>query len=380
MRILHVGLVGPFNDDMAYQGSILPKENKKAGHEVIVITSCYKWSENQVIKVPEEDRIKDGIRYIRIEYDRIISPVITEKIRKAKTFKKYLDELKPDIIFNHDLQTFELLTLKNYKKNNPKVKIYADSHSDKHNSANNWFSLNLMHRFFYKTIIQNAIGSFERILYISYEVKEFLCDTYDIPDNILEFYPLGGTILPFEEKSMYRKEKRVELGLSEHDIVFCHSGKMDSKKRTYELLYNFNKVKNKNLRLIIIGVFSEELQEKIMQLINEDNRVLYLGWKSSDELIKYIAASDLYVQPGSQSATMQSSLCSGTPVLFTNVESHKSFMKGNAFMINEPHEMEAIFYQIIEDPSILREMSQMSYKLAYELLDYKKMAEKIANV
>ena len=155
---------------------------------------------------------------------------------------------------------------------------------------------------------------------------------------------------------------------------------MDSKKRTYELLYNFNKVKNKNLRLIIIGVFSEELQEKIMQLINEDNRVLYLGWKSSDELIKYIAASDLYVQPGSQSATMQSSLCSGTPVLFTNVESHKSFMKGNAFMINEPHEMEAIFYQIIEDPSILREMSQMSYKLAYELLDYKKMAEKIANV
>ena len=72
MRILHVGLVGPFNDDMAYQGSILPKENKKAGHEVIVITSCYKWSENQVIKVPEEDRIKDGIRYIRIEYDRII--------------------------------------------------------------------------------------------------------------------------------------------------------------------------------------------------------------------------------------------------------------------------------------------------------------------
>lgn len=377
MKILHIGLVGPFNDDMTYQGSILPKENKKAGHEVIVITSCYKWNENQIIEVPEDDIIKDGIRYIRIAYDRIISPTITEKVRKTKKLIMYLEEIKPDIIFNHDIQTYELITLYKYKKKNPKVKLYADSHSDKNNSANNWLSLHILHGFFYKRIIQNSIVCFEKILYISYEVKEFLNEIYDISDNILEFYPLGGTILPLEEKNIYRQEKREELGLSEQDIVFCHSGKMDSKKRTYDLLCNFKEVKNEKLRLIIIGVFSDELQEKIMQLIKEDNRVLYLGWKSSDELIKYIAASDLYVQPGSQSATMQSALCSGTPVLFTNVPSHEAFMKGNALAINEPKELEKIFKEISKNPGILKEMSQKSYKLANELLDYKKMAERI---
>lgn len=377
MKILHINIGGPYNDDMSYQGVILPKENKKAGHDVTVITSCFKWKNNKIIEVPEEDIIKYGIRYIRIKYEKIISPTITEKIRKSKKLKKYIEEIKPDIILNHDIQTFELLTVSNYKKRNPNVRLFADSHTDKNNSATSWISLNILHKIVYRSIINMCKDNFEKILCISYETMDFLKDVYKIEEDILEFYPLGGNVISKEEKKKIRYEKKLELGFSEKDILLCHSGKMDIKKRTCELLQNFLKTKNPHLKLLIIGVFEDALKDRINELIIKDNRVTYLGWKSSDELIKYIAASDLYVQPGSQSATMQNALCVGTPVLFENNRSHEAYMAGNSFTINNYYEMEDIFSQISNNPEILDEMSKRAFELAYDMLDYKKLANRI---
>lgn len=377
MNILHVGLVGPSNEEMSYQGAILPKENKAAGHDVTVIRSCYKWSQDRVVKVPEEDTIIDGIRYIRLSYDKIISEMVTEKIRKSKKLKSYLKEIKPDVILNHDVETFELLTVARYKKNNPNIKLYVDNHSDSNNSATNWISMNFLHKMFYGMIIRQSITYIDKILCISYEAIDFLKKVHKIQDNILEFYPLGGTIISMEEKMKYRNEKRSELSFSEKDIIFCHSGKMDYKKRTFELILNFVKVKNPNFKLIIVGVFTEDVEKKVIPLINDDDRIINLGWKNANELIEYIAASDLYVQPGSQSATMQNSLCVGTPVLFDNVKSHEAFMHGNAFAINNYDDMEIIFNQISENPDILSKMSVKAYDLAKDLLDYRKLAERI---
>ena len=106
---------------------------------------------------------------------------------------------------------------------------------------------------------------------------------------------------------------------------------------------------------------------------------MYLGWKNSEELIKYIAASDLYLQPGSQSATMQNALCAGTPVLIENVKSHEAYMSGNAFIINNYEDMEIVFAKICEDPSVLKKMSERVYDLAVNNLDYKKLAERICH-
>lgn len=378
MKIIHIELVGPFNENMSYQGAILPLYNKKAGHDVTVISSCYAWNDKgKIIRVPENDIIKNGIRYIRINYDYMFLPFFAEKIRKSKKLLKYIENIKPDIILNHDLQTFELFTLQKYKTKNVELKLYADSHTDINNSARSWLSKNFLHKLFYRYIIKNNIQIFEKIFYVSYETKDFLINTYEVSEEKMEFYPLGGEILSNELKDKIRKEKRTELGFSEDNIVFCHSGKMDYEKRTYELLQNFSKVKNSNFRLIIIGVFSKETEEKNMELINSDERIVYLGWKESNELIKYIAASDLYVQPGSQSATMQSALCVGTPVLFKNIKSHKAYMHGNAFAINDCNEMIKVFEQISEKPEILHYMSEKAYEIAKEILDYSKLAERI---
>ncbi|MGQ9857032.1 MAG: glycosyltransferase family 4 protein [Fervidobacterium sp.] len=378
MKIVHVVIPGPFTEDASYQENFLVKENKKAGHDVTVITSCYKWEKGYIIKVPEEDKIiYDGVRLIRLEYDKILNEFVSSKIRSCHKLIKYLYEIEPDVIFQHGIQSFTLFDLVEYKKKNPRVKLYVDSHSDLNNSAKNFLSRYLLHKMIYKPVIRRTFIYFDKIFYVSYEAKDFLVKMYGLPEYKLEFYPLGGIVLTTEEKKRYRAEKRAELGMSDEDILLCHSGKIDRLKRTYELVQHFQRVKNENLRLIIIGTFLDGLEKKIMPLIESDTRIKYLGWKSSDDLIKYIAASDLYVQPGSQSVTMQVALCAGTPVLFSNAKSHQAYMKGNAFMFNEFKEMEDIFRLVSENPGILRDMSKRAFDIAKELLDYKKLAERI---
>ncbi|WP_416201291.1 MAG: hypothetical protein ACFWUD_03875 [Thermocaproicibacter melissae] len=41
MKIVHLCLCGPFNDNWGYQDNIIPKHNKKDGHDVTVITSVF---------------------------------------------------------------------------------------------------------------------------------------------------------------------------------------------------------------------------------------------------------------------------------------------------------------------------------------------------
>jgi len=379
MKILHINIGGPFNYDMSYQGAVLPIENYKAGHEVTVISSCLKWENNKIVVVPEEDVYRDGIRYIRLRYDKIINPIFTEKVRKINKMLDFLNEIRPDVILNHDIQMYELITVSKYKERNPHIKLYADSHSDKNNSAQTWMSRIFLHKLFYKTIIHKCLKNIDKILCVSTETIDFLKDMYNISEDCLEYYPLGGHIISENDKENLRKEIRTELGINNDDIVMCHSGKMDRKKKTKELIENFMRVGNSKFKLLIIGVFDDSLNNELTDMINKDNRIHYLGWKSSTDLIKIIAAADLYVQPGSQSATMQNALCSGTPVLFQKNKSHEVFMRGNAFAIEEDDDMERIFNDISNAPEMLHEMSRKAYIIARDLLDYEKLAKRITN-
>ncbi len=379
MKILHCCLSCFYIDEYNYQENILPKIHFENGHDVKIIASTETFIDNKRIGYVEPSTYytKEGIEITRVPYKKYLPHSLMKKVRHYDNVKKFLYDFKPDIIMFHGVPALEISTICKYKKNNLRVKLYVDSHEDDNNSANNFLSKHILHKIFYRAILKKNIKYIDKILYITPETRDFLIKYYKIPESKIEFYPLGGTIIDEETKGMYRNEKIKELCLSNDNIVFCHSGKMSENKKTYELIDNFTKVKDERFRLLVIGTFTDDVKSKVVPLINSDKRIMYLGWKKSDELIKYIAASDLYVQPGSQSATMQNSLCSGTPVLFKNVKSHRVYMKGNAFAIDEYDEMEEIFNKISDNAGILNKMSERAYQLARDILDYQKLAMRI---
>lgn len=194
----------------------------------------------------------------------------------------------------------------------------------------------------------------------------------------MEFYPLGGTLLPEEEYKVVRSKRRAELGLAEGTALLIHSGKLDSLKRTDALLRSFTAVPGLDARLVVIGSIPEDRKELLMSLIEADKRVVYLGWKSGAELQEYLCACDLYCQPGGVSATMQNAVCRGCAILSAPHEAYTVNLDyGNFLWVKTEEEMSAVFRQLQEDPELLDPLREDSRRCARELLDYRKLAARL---
>ena len=118
-------------------------------------------------------------------------------------------------------------------------------------------------------------------------------------------------------------------------------------------------------------------QKILLPLIEADGRIQYLGWKLADELIEYLCACDLYVQPGSQSATMNTAMCCKAPVMLQPRKNHQPFLNGNGWFVESEDDIARVFAEISGNPQILKQMSENSTKIVCEILDFKKIAARL---
>ena len=379
MKIAHLCLSCFYFDGFSYQENILPRQNIADGHETIIIASLESLDKNgKMILLNEGSYLgTDGAMVYRIPYNKKIPKIIQHKVRSYQGLLDRLYEFNPDIIYFHGISAYELLTVKKYKILNPNVKFIVDVHSDKNNSATNWVSKYILHKFFYKSIFKSVEHLIDKIFCCSLEAKDFAEEIYDADKNKTEFYPLGGECLSDQEYNQRRSETRSLLNIDNDKILLLQTGKINKKKKLVEALQAFSKVQSDKFIYLVIGTFEDDVNEKINQLIAEDDRVRFLGWADSNQLKNYLCASDLYMQPGSQSATMQQSLCMRNPVLLDNVKSHTVFVKDNGWLINDTTEISGILELIDQSPEILSNMSENSYIIANHLLSYKSLTKKI---
>lgn len=376
MRIVHLMLSCFYIDKYNYQENVLPRQNKLDGHDVRIIASTETFVDNMQkgYLQPGSYVNEDGIPVTRLPYRKIINHFIARKLRIYPNVSQLLENFSPDVIFCHGIQTFEIKTLINYKKNNPAVKLYVDSHSDFNNSATGFFSKKILHGIYYKWLIKKALPSLDKILCIHYESIVFLEKMYKIPRNSLVLYPLGGEILEDNIRNDKRGKMRNLLNIKKDDILLVHSGKMDKGKRTEEIIRAFCNTSRDNLKLVLIGSLAEDIENSVKEHLAEDKRINFAGWKKPNELVDYLCAGDLYVQPGSQSATMQNALCYGCAAALYPHESHKYSLGDRVFYIDTAEDMEQLFEKISRNRALLEEKRALSFEYAKSTLDYKKLA------
>lgn len=379
MKILHCCLSCFYIDNYNYQENVLPRQNKMDGHEVMILASTETFIDNNSLGYikPSKYVNEDGIDVIRIPYSSILPSFIMRKLRIYKNTLKYIKEFNPDVILFHGGAAYDIIEVAKYKEINPNVKIYVDCHEDFNNSARNFLSKEILHKIFYKRFIHKVLPYIEKVLCISVESYNFMKDFYKIPSGSLELYPLGGTIFEGEKYESMRKQARNELQLKDSDILLVHSGKMSRLKRTPELLEAFTSVTSVNINLVLIGSVPEEMNDELMKYVTNDDRVKFLGWKSPEELFTFLCGADLYLQPGSQSATLQNAICCGCPVMIYPHESHKPYLNENGFYVKSIDDMVNVFNSINNNPEVLKNMRQASYEIAHDLLDYRKLASRL---
>lgn len=380
MKVLHVCLCGPFTDEFSYQENELIEQHVLLGHEVTVIAATDTFGPDKQIVHTKAGYFKltCGATLIRLPYVWGLHGWLATKIRAHHDLSKCLADIQPERIIFHGLAAWDLLTVADYVRLNPHVKLFADSHEDWNNSARTWLSKWVLHYLFYRTILQKSLPTITKVLCVSLESIEFVKNFYNVKSEKIEFYPLGGVLWDDDEYSATRISTRNAHGWSNLHRVFLQSGKIDRKKRLVEVLKAFAKLGDPNLRLVITGQILPDVQKEILYLIAADCRVQMLGWVNPQQLRALLCAADVYIQPGSQSSTMQMALCCRCPVLLAETLSHRIFIEGNGLLVEDENQLInaiEVLAQLSEDQ--LAEMSARSAFLAAKFLDYRQQALRV---
>ena len=380
MKILHLCLANFYIDNYTYQENMLPRMNHADGHDVRIIASTETFVDNVHYGYvePAEYVTEYGVPIKRLPYVKVGSGFVTHKFRAYPHLYEEIAAFAPDLIFCHNLQFWSVRDVIRYKKDHPAVKFYADTHTAYNNSGTNWLSLHVLHRGLYRYLTKKAFPYLEKYFYISDECRQFSHEVYGIPNEKMEFYPLGGTLLADEEYAAVRAKRRAELGLSKTDRLYIHSGKLEADKRSDDLFRAFSAVDDPHAMLVVIGSIPKERESVLQPLVEADSRILYLGWKTGEELQEYLCAADLYCQPFSQSATMQNALCRSCPVMLYPRPSYTAdYDQGEVLWIKTQADMEMVFRSLATDPAQLKPLRENAKKIARELLDYRVLAAKL---
>lgn len=382
MKILHCCLSCFYIDNYNYQENMLVRQHVQSGHEVSVLASTENYdSQGKLSYCAPGDYIGgEGAHVFRLPYRKILPHALIKKIRAYPDVYRHLCAISPDVIVFHGACAWELLTVVKYKKSHPAVRLYVDSHEDFNNSARGFLSKNLLHAVFYRSIFRSSIPFFEKLLCISVETMRFMEGFYGCPKEKIEYFPLGGEIFPDSTYEINRSEVRNKLNVTADALVFVQSGKFDKKKKLTESIKAFQSLPfHENVKYFIAGVLQDDVRAEVEALIAGDDRITFLGWTSGGELMKLLCAADVYLQPGSQSATLQNSICCRCSVIVDDVPSHHPFVKDNGWMVRDADSLVSALGDAILafQSGKIKLMQARSLDIAKQLLDYGKMARRL---
>lgn len=380
MKILHLCLSCFYIDRFAYQENMLVAEHVRAGHNVQVLASTETFGTDGKLTylAPSSYMGSDGAMVERLPYRFASFPRLAQKIRGYTGLAARLKEIAPDVIVFHGLCSYALLEVARYVKQNPETVLYADSHEDFNNSGRGWVSKWLLHFLFYRTIFHVALPAIRGVFCISKETELFVRDFYGCPADKVEFLPLGGKVFSDADYRELRKTVRAEYQWGDDLRIFVQSGKLDTAKRLLDTLVAFSALPGENLRLVLAGVFMADIEERADEMVRKDPRIIKLGWLDTQRLTSLLVAADVYVQPGTQSATMQMALCCRKPVIVADVISHRALISSNGWLVSSDQSLyHALHSAALIQHSELESMSAQSARIAASILDYALQAEKL---
>lgn len=352
------------------------RQHVMAGHDVQVIASTEVFDgKGGLTYTASADYIgSDGARVLRIPYAGWLPHKIMRKLRIHTGVYDLISEFAPNAILFHGATGNEIVTVARYARDNPDVLFYVDSHEDFHNSAKTFVSKRILHGLFYRHRLRAALPNIRKILCVNIDAMDYLKELHSVTEDKLEFYPLGGFVLPEDEIARNRVALRAEKGINADAFVFLQSGKMTPAKHLALSLRTFADLPGENLRFWITGLLAESVREEVEALIAADSRVSFLGWQSPEDLNRILCAVDAYVQPGTQSATMQNALCCGCPVILNQYRGHDPYRAAGAVVVERDKFPGAMADALTWDSA---EKRTQALEFARCHLDYKRLADRI---
>lgn len=375
-----VNIAEHYYEGYSYQDNYLPKYHKKIADEVTVISS--KWIRNDKGEIEYRDEkcklLDDGVKLIRLDYERRDKK--QTRLGKLKDIYKVLEFESPDIIFLHGIQTRMVIDIIKYQKKHLNVKIYADNHADYSNSATNFISKYFLHGILWKHYVKKLEPYTEKIWGVLPARVDILSERYNLNKNKCDLLVMGADdeLINEAKKTNARKYIREKYNIKENEFLIVTGGKIDLAKT--QVLDLMKVIKNKytdSVKLIVFGSVVPDLKTKFEKLVGDN--VIYIGWKKSDDLYKYIESADLAIYPGRHSVLWEQTVAQGIPMVVKYWKGTKHIdIGGNVRFIlqNNEENIDKILDEIIRNDDFYREMKNAAKNEKKDMFLYSEISKR----
>lgn len=379
MKIVHIVPNASYTDYWGYQDNLLPKFQKKLGHDVTVIATTRLHKENIIVSCePTSYVLDDGVKIIRLPYKKYKSKTVTGVFSKFEIFE-ILKEIKPDFVFYHGLVSATVFDVIKYKKKcNPACVIVEDNHLD--------YNIGMAR----KTLKQKAVCLWLRMLnrasvkYVDrvYGVtpwrKKYAEDYFKIPPAKTDVLIMGADDekINFSECDSIRARIRTEHSIGDSDFLIVTGGKIDSKKNIHILMQACAELPD--VKLLIFGQPHKDIKEEFNRLLKNNKNIIYIGWIDSDKVYDYFFAADLAFFPGQHSVLWEQACASKVPCVFEKWEGMEHVNNGGNSDFIFPVTKDSIKSKISELHFTQKyyEMKKVAESAATDIYLYSKIAEK----
>ena len=379
MRIVHIAPNSPYNDYWGYQDNLLPKYQKKLGHDVTVIITNTMHKDGKIVRTDCSDYVlNDGVRVIRREHKQYHLPKVTGVFSKLDVLP-LLNELKPDFIFYHGLISYTIKDVVKYVKKHPQCKVVEDNHMD-YNIGNQANTLKeKIIRAWRRRLNRATIPYVEKVYGVTPWRKTYAEEYFGIPAAKTDVLIMGADDekVKLEQKDTVRKRIRDKYHVSDNDFLIVTGGKID-KKKGIDVLAEACAGFNQNVKLLVFGSISDDVKEKMEKLISENDNIIYIGWIDSDRVYDYFFAADLVFFPGQHSVLWEQACACKVPCVFERWDGMDHVDNGGNADFIEPVTVEAIRSKIKELLYTDRyyRMKKVAESEATDIYMYSKIAEK----
>lgn len=382
-KMIFLNLAGPFTEGLTYRENIMPKYFSIEGYNTTVIATM-----DQIDKKNNGFLINANHRKLTFTYYDVIRleykfKFLTKRIyRKLRFYQDIISEIKlidPDLVYINGLQFGSLTVLENLRFNNPNLKIFAELNATYENSARSFFS-KFLHKIFYGPRIRKSIKFIDELFFGSESAFQFSKEYYNI-DSSMNLLTLGVDDLSVAK--IQKLDKNIifqRFNLLEDEKIVITGGKLDNDKKIIELILSFKMLNYNNLKLLIFGSVSPEIEVDFFNLTSNTHNIEFLGWLEQDEIYKLMSISSLAVFPGTKSALWESAVAFGLPLIASSWFSMDYIdFGGNVIYLTDNWELSELklrLSDLLDNKKLLIEMRNIASSNWFANLSYSSIVKK----
>lgn len=232
---------------------------------------------------------------------------------------------------------------------------------------------------FFKMIFKKA----DRIHSISNFLADFAKDMGAKAKPVV--IPNGVDLERFKRPENFDRESlRSELGYENSDFVLVTASRL-VKKNAVDIVILALKDLPENVKFLIVG--EGEDKDSLIKLARDAGvlpRIKFLGYATHEYLPRYLWSSDAFIRPsrseGLGSAFLEA-MASGLPVIATCAGGIPDFVEDNEtgilVEIDNPEDTALKIKNILDNPAVLKKISENGEKLAFMKYDWQGISEEI---